>query len=271
MSIVLILIGIVVGGSITISTASLHNRQIEDTHDKLQAIQTALYNYRVAFNRLPCPADLTLVLADPTTGLPDQYFGVEGANPGWAASSPGNCYGGTPHASRWDNISATESAATGMVPTQTLRLPDDYAFDGWGRRFRYVIDTAFTAPGAFTTIPFLDSAGVRMYVMNTISVPRTNLTSTAAYTITSFGPDGHGAFPRNGGNTTISAGTDTNPVVNADTLKNCNCSATTGAQNTFDSVFIQRAPTTDPNNRLDNFDDVVVYATRATLALPSEQ
>src|SRR5678810_638736 len=26
----------------------------------------------------------------------------------------------------------------GMVPTQTLGLPDDYAFDGWGRRMQYV-------------------------------------------------------------------------------------------------------------------------------------
>ena len=270
MSIVLILIGVIVGGSITIFTASLQKHQLDETLAKLQTIQATLYNYRVAFNRLPCPADITLALTDPN-------FGVEAAYPGYNASpapltSPGDCVEGTPRA-YWNGGTASD----GGVPTQTLRLPDDYGMDGWGRRIKYVVDTNFTAPGAFTTNPYPDTTapgGARLNVFNTRDVAgggvhRTQLTNLAAYVLISFGPDGNGAFPRTGGTTSIGANT-----VNYDELTNCTCAldgTNSGQRVGMNPVYIQKAPTMNPANRFDNFGDVVVYGTRATLALPSEQ
>jgi hypothetical protein len=161
----------------------------------------------------------------------------------------------------------------GGVPTQTLRLPDDYAIDGWGRRIKYIVDVPSTALGAFATIPYPDPSGGRLAVFSTYDYPagvnRTLLTNLAAYVLISFGPDGNGAYPRTGGGTPIGAGT-----LNYDELANCNC-AWNGSSNggrTYDnSVYIQKAPTTDYTNRLNSFGDVVVYGTRATLTLPSEQ
>jgi len=49
----------------------------------MNAIDQALLNYSVAFNRLPCPADLT-------RSASSQYYGVEAANPGTS-----NCTGGS--------------------------------------------------------------------------------------------------------------------------------------------------------------------------------
>jgi len=70
MSIVLVIIGVVVGGGMTIFSASLQKRQLQETQFKLKAIQKALLDFRIANNRLPCPADVTRPLTD-------NYFGVE--------------------------------------------------------------------------------------------------------------------------------------------------------------------------------------------------
>ncbi len=79
----------------------------------------------------------------------------------------------------------------GMVPTKTLRLPDDYAFDGYGRRIMYAVDARFTATNAFTSIP-ASNIGTRMTVLDQSDNPKT---TTAAYVLVSFGPDGFGAYP----------------------------------------------------------------------------
>jgi len=74
-SIVLTIIAMIVGGSMTLFSSSLQQRQREDTESKLKNIQKALLDFRRTNNRLPCPADVTLGLTDPN-------FGVEGATPG---------------------------------------------------------------------------------------------------------------------------------------------------------------------------------------------
>ena len=75
MSIVLAIIGVIISGGMTIFSASLQKRQLQETQFKLKAIQKALYDFRIINNRLPCPADVTLALNSTN-------FGVEGATPG---------------------------------------------------------------------------------------------------------------------------------------------------------------------------------------------
>ena len=74
MSIVLVIIAVVVGGGMTIFSGSLQKRQLQETQFKLKAIQKALLDYRITYNRIPCPADVTLAL--PTLTVPT-YFGFE--------------------------------------------------------------------------------------------------------------------------------------------------------------------------------------------------
>jgi prepilin-type N-terminal cleavage/methylation domain-containing protein len=132
MSVVLVIIGVVLAGGMSMFTASLQKRQQQETRAKLDAIQQALYLYRLSANRLPCPADITLALGHAN-------FGVEAAN-------KGACTGGTPAAN-----DASGNKVMGMVPTTTLQLPDDYATDGWGRRILYAVDKHFTASGGFVS------------------------------------------------------------------------------------------------------------------------
>ncbi len=75
MSIVLAIIGVIIGGGMSIFSASLQKRQLQETQFKMKAIQKALYDFRIINNRLPCPADVTLALNSTN-------FGVEGATPG---------------------------------------------------------------------------------------------------------------------------------------------------------------------------------------------
>ena len=78
----------------------------------------------------------------------------------------------------------------GGVPTKTLGLPDDYAFDGWGCWIMYAVSTAMTQGVAFSTIPATDVT-TRLTVNDASGNAKT---TKAAYVLVSFGPDGFGAI-----------------------------------------------------------------------------
>jgi hypothetical protein len=203
----------------------------------MEVIQNALVQYRYAFDRLPCPANATIAI-----NLVN--FGVEAAN-------PGSCTGGVPAA----NFLLTPAvdardAREGMVPTKTLQLPDDYAFDGWGRRFMYAVSADYTAPGAFIFISAQDTSQ-RMTILNQEGGAKSTI---ACEVLVSFGPNGHGAYPRNGGATRINASS-----VNVNELNNCDCNNTASASTGFDGVFVQQDLALNPANARDGFDDLVYF------------
>lgn len=96
------------------------------TNERLKVIQDAIRVWRAANQRIPCPADGTL----PFTSA---NFGVE-------AATPGTCTGGTPAA----NFTGGSHTVGGIIPVRTLGLADEYALDGWGRRFTYIVDAYAT-------------------------------------------------------------------------------------------------------------------------------
>ena len=59
MSIVLAIIAVVMGSGLAILSALLDKRQLLETNAKLAAIQKAFLSYRITYNRIPCPADIT--------------------------------------------------------------------------------------------------------------------------------------------------------------------------------------------------------------------
>jgi len=244
MSIVLTIIAVVTAAGMTVFAASLQKRQVVETQEKLKTIQRALLNFRLANGRIPCPADVTLLLTDPN-------FGVEGA-------TPGTCTGGTPAANF-----ANGNDIEGMVPTTTLHLPDDDAIDGWGHRIMYAVDNRFTGSNAFTTYTISTAGGLSI----TFGIPASP-SAAAVYTLISFGPDGHGAYPRNGAaiGSRISSGS-----TNTYELTNCDCNSSAVSNATIPAgAFVQKEPTLDTTSPTDSFDDIVVYATRYELASPTE-
>lgn len=245
LSIVIVLIAAIIGSVAVVFSAVLQKRQRDETYKKLEAIQLALYDYRVAYNELPCPADVTMTLTNTSFGI--------------AAANKGVCTGGVPAANFVNAGGTPQDPRGGMVPTRTLNLPDDFAFDGWGRRFFYFVNRDMTLSGAMNNINGIDPTP-RMTINNEHGVPNTSL---AAYVVLSAGPNGHGAYPRAGGAARVISGS-----VNTDEWNNCDCDASV-ASTGLDGEFVQADSTENPANLLDEFDDIVIYATRVDMILKS--
>lgn len=243
LSIVLMIIVAVMGGAIMMLSMSLEDLSNKNTLAKLKTLQQALHDYRIAYNRLPCPANSSAYVPS------DNRF-AEGA------ATASNCTGGTPAA---DMGNAT--AAVGMVPVRDLGLPDDMAFDSWGRRIRYAVSPDYVTTNAFDNVPRGDNT-VRLTVKNNDS--DLTIADTAAYVLVSYGANGHGARGGMTG-TLLNAGS-----TNAGELLNCKCTSSAVADTSTPGTFVQGGVKPDPNDPLNNFDDIVVFATRSELRNATE-
>ena len=212
---------------------------------KLEAVEEATKAFMLKNMRRPCPADGQY-------DVNSQYFGIEAATP----VDSGPCTGGTPAAPMGD--AATGNVVGGTIPTKSLGLPDDYAFDEWGRRFTYVVDRRaanfYTASSAPTSCyGLMDSI---KYNGTTPGITIENTTGgtvidTTMYAYISHGPDGHGAFPAQGSTVAkrINSGsTDADELTNAGVN-----SAFVYSTSNFTNVKIRKEPTA-------TFGDIVYYS-----------
>jgi len=124
----------------------------------------------------------------------------------------------------------------------------------------------------FSTTPIPSTA-----ILITDTTPRMTIkdqsgnakTTQAAYVLVSFGPNGHGAFPRSGAALTSRNSSGSN---NFNEQHNCDCNNATphAANNTIipQGFFFQEQPNQSPGKLGDPtyvFDDIVVYGTRSSL------
>lgn len=130
-SIVLGLIGIMVGGSIVMVNNYIQQVPTRDTVNQLRAIDEALWNFRSTYGRLPCPADITL-------SITNNNYGREASDMGTCAVAAGG-----------SNF-ATGYGAAGMIPVKTLGLSDSMGMDAWNRRIFYSVDIRYTRERSFT-------------------------------------------------------------------------------------------------------------------------
>jgi hypothetical protein len=124
-------------------------------------------------------------------------------------------------------------------------------YDGWGRKFRYAVDPTATATSALPTTvasPCSNGTPTSITVNDASGAART---TAAVYALVSQGANGHGAYTSNG--VTSSTGS-----VNANELVNCHCNSS-GMATTYTPTYVEMVPTLDPNNALDNFDDIVTF------------
>src|ERR1017187_256646 len=163
LSIVLVLIGVIIGMGLVTLTSSLQASQYNTTVARMDAIEKALLDYSIANNRIPCPSDLAQISSSAT-------YGVEaGAGSGSAIGvATGVCTGTgmLPQAT----FKATSGTVEGGVPTRALQLPDDYMYDGWGRRFRYAAASATTATGSLPAgVPSLCGSAASGITVNDVT------------------------------------------------------------------------------------------------------
>lgn len=247
LSIVLIVIGVVVGMAMTSGLSVLANARQSATIQRMAAIDQALKAYRIAYDRIPCPGDLTLTPSSTN-------YGVEAQNQ-WACT-------GTPAATNSVNNAAATAVAVaeGAVPFVTLGLSGDNMYDGWGQKIRYAVDVSLTKTGMFTNTPAGATCGPI-----TINDINGNARSTGAiYALISHGPNGHGGYTRNG--TMLNAGS-----ANQNELTNCHCTAAAVAVTVppYTATYVQAQPTLQtPYTALYWFDDIVTFKERWQMQVP---
>ena len=156
-AVVLAVAGSVIGGGLTAYKST--NPKVKSDLKKMQAIENALQQYFTTNGRLPFPARASDVkgtanyLLEYKTGAPSKYSSYKKkctSDGGYTSSStplfcsdnsctdisnPGECSGG--------------NLAWGVIPTRTLGLPDDYAYDSKGHNFEYILDNQMAFPVGF--------------------------------------------------------------------------------------------------------------------------
>lgn len=215
MSIVLLILGVLAAGGLTVGSIVLEQQANSATNDKLDVLQQALVDFVKDQNRLPCVAPLDALPASGT-------FGVELAAGGClAATDTGS---GTSRA-----VSGANIVRIGAVPTRTLGLKDDAASDEFGNRFLYAVTEALTTSNLTTGFPAATVNG-QIIVLDRAG---NNITNAASFILLSHGPDGKGGLRH------LKPGTLTSPPVACGTSANLdvqNCDVTTTGTTVADLV-----------------------------------
>lgn len=136
----------------------------------------------------------------------------------------------------------------GGVPTNTLGLPDEFAFDGWGRRMIYMVDNRATNIKSCRDMQVHGTPGDLAIVPTSSS---TMATDSVMWALMSYGKDGHGAFPMQGSSIVnrINVGaTDTDTLNNAFVNSSFTYAASTAG--TFSTRLVRKDKTS-------TFDDIV--------------
>ncbi len=238
---VLTIIAVITGMGMTAGLGALESARRAQTSNKLDVIETTLMSYRTAYNRLPCPAD-------PTIANTAANYGVEAAN-------PGSCTGGAPAISA-TFTDTTNNVVEGAVPFNALGLPEEYMYDGWGRKFAYAVNYNVTATNAMSGESLAESCKI---TVNDAASTGGNRSTGAVYVLVSYGPDGHGGYLRSGSRN--NAGSN-----NSNELINCHCNTATAAETTYAANYVQQDPTLDPTTYTDQFGDYVRFKERWQMA-----
>lgn len=251
LSISLVLIGLIASSAISLAISSDYWTKKNETENKLDKIEEALAGFVENNLRLPCPADGTLAINDAN-------FGVEDLKDEEAGIGDNTCIS--------HNFEGTRGQG-GVVPVSSLQLPNDFMFDGWGRRISYYVDLKFIYSADTTnchnSVCFKDNPNGALTVNDASGATRT---TEAVYVLISHGENGHGAFLKNGSGTDsrLNFFGNSNPHAtdSLDEYENAELSSA-GLTTTIDDIFVMKEylkdedATSGATNEI--FDDIVRF------------
>jgi type II secretory pathway pseudopilin PulG len=248
-AIVLLIVGFLLGGMMSMFSAQTDQRKWNDTQSQLEAARDAVLGFAIANGRLPCPANSTSAGAEVRVVA----TGVCGAV-GNAQDYYGGVVGGTTY---------------GLLPAVTIGYqPVDsqgFALDDWGNRIRYAVSRVTTPSTGTPSANFTYASNMKT---NGISYLPNDLVVCASATGIAAGPPGScGAVPTNSvtKQTTVvavilSSGKNGfgQTAPGTDEIQNGNTAGTNNA------VFISHTPT--PTGAANGeFDDQVLWISIGTL------
>jgi prepilin-type N-terminal cleavage/methylation domain-containing protein len=140
-SIVLVIIGMILGAAVTLWRSSIGATKLSTTKSNLENIKNSIINFTIANGRLPCP--------DPT--VPPNNMGTSNPNP--ATCAP-NC------------ICNTCATPPCFVPFQTLQLQLQGGKDSFGNVFRYDVSYDPAGGGGLTNTTHDTLCGVLFEYLN---------------------------------------------------------------------------------------------------------
>lgn len=165
MAIVLVVIGLVIGGTVTATAPLLANSKAQETRGQIERIQAALQVYAIRFSCLPCPATDAS-----TTGI-GQFVGL-------ASGCGTSC-----------------TANFGAVPWATLGLSRAEIADAYSNRIRYHVTPGLVVAGG------MNRTGTNYAPLGALTVRErdnagtlTTVTTEAAYVLWSHGRNGGYGF-----------------------------------------------------------------------------
>jgi competence protein ComGC len=238
LSISLIIITILIGIFLQATIYRNESENIKLTNKKIQEIEKAIGLYILKNKSLPCPAPIAINVNNPN-------FGVEFKN----ASGCSNTSTGI-QSSSYPNMKM------GAVPTKTLNLPDEMAFDPWNKFITYLVIEECTFNKSQNPTKNLSNnancgANSTMIIR---SASNSLITNQAVTALISHGKHGHGAYMQSGSRVMNSAGVD--EIENAHS-----------ASGDYNNIFIQRGLSDGVGNR---FDHIARYRTQSQIILFSK-
>lgn len=262
LSIFIAIISIILAAMLPIKNAQLYSNKVQTSYDRIETIYQALGRYLLIHGKLPCPAPITAIK------FSDSLYGT-------ASVADGNCAYSTDSSANGIYQSTSTGATNlvyGMVPVATLGLSEDFAEDGFGSKFDYIIDKNFTHVDTFGTAytsnssALTNSISTNFSVINYVDITQENaIDGKAIFAIISHGANKSGAFGANSASIT-QAPTDASEIQNSATSHN-------DAPETNTAIFSNKKVILDPANTATlllrmfypTIDDIVFAKTRDDL------
>ena len=246
LSITILIISLLMAGVFSFATGSINNAKSALTTQRINDVYKSMGVYLMVNKRLPCPASIL------TSKVNNISYGQE-------AGGGVGCEGAGVYKS-----STSGNLFFGGVPIKALNLSSEYAEDGYGNKFNYIIDRRFTY-NFINTGSTLDDVGPSFGTADltanimTVQEKQANnidfsvLSNQAIFILLSAGENGLGAFNAETGiqNT---ASTEIEEVNNQITTGFNDIPSPPTA--TFDNIF------TDDSLGSEDYDDIVSYKTR---------
>lgn len=229
LSISLLVLSLMMGGALVMTTDILTRKNIETTEEKLAVIKDALDAYVERNGKLPCPASRTTTFGSPTYGRAVLADCVADT------STPAGTI-------RVDNGGVF--TRIGALPARDLLIRDDYMSDEFGSSFTYAVTELLTS-----STEYLDAGG-SMTLNDGTGV---DISTDIAYVVFSHGKDAKGAYGTQSGALKVACGATANLDV-----ENCD----------GDDITFTRAAYNDGSVAAKYFDDQLVFKGKAPGAAP---
>jgi type II secretory pathway pseudopilin PulG len=237
------IIALLAVGALTLAAKKNSATTLRETNHKLEVIDQALKSFIRARNYIPCPALPNLTESEKNFGKSENLVLT-------STVTDENIYNSTTKLCSNNGL----THGTGAVPVRTLNLEDEFAYDGWGRKFTFRTANASGNESDFTESTF--KGDIR--IVDLTGNARTNIDNAAPYNngalyvIISHGSNGKDVAWRR------------NYDYPTDDSQNPTTASGIEAQNTLHDgtkTYIQ-------DKQTDQFDDVVIYGTQQQVNQP---